>query len=258
MSNKDITNVFIRHHYRKQIENSDRGYYKKLDVIRLLYNNDIRIDVDNDNIVKLQHSLFTLNNIMNSIKSDSSIVDTLNKYNIQKPTSLELLMLVSAKDKILNFDKQVNKYNDKYDEYNIDGGFIGKYITKSDAPTKTKMLDYIQFFIDIGGFIPAIGEALDLISAIMSLIRGEYLFALLSFLSMVPVVGDVIGKGIKYYIKYRKATGKSNKDVSFHRRKKKSSKTHKSFKTHKSSKTPKTHKLSKSSKSSKLSKFKIK
>jgi uncharacterized protein RhaS with RHS repeats len=57
--------------------------------------------------------------------------------------------------------------------------------------------DIIQTGLDIGGSIPGIGEPLDLINGGISLMRGDYVNAGLSFVSMVPIAGDIIGKGGK-------------------------------------------------------------
>ena len=57
--------------------------------------------------------------------------------------------------------------------------------------------DVAHFALDIGGLIPGIGEAADLANAALYAARGEFLMAALSVISMIPVVGDIIGKGGK-------------------------------------------------------------
>jgi hypothetical protein len=51
--------------------------------------------------------------------------------------------------------------------------------------------------LDVAGLIPGIGEAADLANAAWYAYKGDYLNAGLSLLSVIPVVGDVIGKGGK-------------------------------------------------------------
>ncbi len=63
--------------------------------------------------------------------------------------------------------------------------------------TVSDVLDGIQGILDVVGFIPGIGEIADGINGVISLARGDYVGAALSFTSMIPVVGDAIGKGGK-------------------------------------------------------------
>lgn len=51
--------------------------------------------------------------------------------------------------------------------------------------------------LDVIGIIPGLGEAADLTNAAWYAAEGNYLDAGLSVISMVPVVGDIIGKGGK-------------------------------------------------------------
>lgn len=51
--------------------------------------------------------------------------------------------------------------------------------------------------LDVGGLVPVIGEAADLANAAWLASKGRYLDAGLSLVSMVPIVGDAIGKGGK-------------------------------------------------------------
>jgi len=51
--------------------------------------------------------------------------------------------------------------------------------------------------LDVLGLIPGIGEAADLTNAALYAKKGEHLMAALSVISMIPAVGDAIGKGGK-------------------------------------------------------------
>ena len=55
--------------------------------------------------------------------------------------------------------------------------------------------------LDIAGFIPGVGEFADGANAAWLLTEGKYLDAAFSVISMVPVVGDIVGKGAKYLLK---------------------------------------------------------
>jgi len=59
--------------------------------------------------------------------------------------------------------------------------------------------------LDVAGAIPGIGEAADLTNALLYAKKGEYLQAALSAISMIPGVGDAIGKGGKLAIYLGKA-----------------------------------------------------
>ena len=63
--------------------------------------------------------------------------------------------------------------------------------------TTSDLLDGLQGALDIVGLIPVVGEIADGINGVVSLARGDYVGAALSFTSMIPVVGDAIGKGGK-------------------------------------------------------------
>jgi hypothetical protein len=58
-------------------------------------------------------------------------------------------------------------------------------------------VDAGQLGLDAAGLIPGYGEIFDGINALVSLIRGDYMGAALSLISMVPAAGDAIGKGGK-------------------------------------------------------------
>ena len=51
--------------------------------------------------------------------------------------------------------------------------------------------------LDVLGLVPGFGEAADLTNAGLYAKKGEYLMAALSIISMIPAVGDAIGKGGK-------------------------------------------------------------
>jgi len=58
------------------------------------------------------------------------------------------------------------------------------------------VVDRVQTALDVGGCFPLVGEACDLVNAGISLVRGDYLGAGLSLLSVIPL-GDIAGKGGK-------------------------------------------------------------
>lgn len=62
--------------------------------------------------------------------------------------------------------------------------------------------------LDVAGLIPGWGEPADLANALWYAKKGQYLNCALSLLSMVPDIGDAIGKGAKYLGKGSKLVGK--------------------------------------------------
>ena len=69
------------------------------------------------------------------------------------------------------------------------------------------MVDVGHFALDIAGLFPGVGEAADLANAALYATRGEFLMAALSVISMIPVVGDIVGKGGKLSILLGKGGG---------------------------------------------------
>ncbi|GIX00061.1 MAG: hypothetical protein KatS3mg111_3393 [Pirellulaceae bacterium] len=65
--------------------------------------------------------------------------------------------------------------------------------------------DKVQLGLDVVGCIPVIGEAADGVNGVILLARGDHVGAGLAFASMIPVYGDIVGKGGKvarYAAKY--------------------------------------------------------
>lgn len=72
-----------------------------------------------------------------------------------------------------------------------------------------QLIDKIQTFLDFAGFIPFIGDALDLINGIIYVIRGRYIDALLSAIAIIPGVGSAVSVPLRVAFKAAKKTMKS-------------------------------------------------
>jgi len=70
-------------------------------------------------------------------------------------------------------------------------------VTTDYINEESSTIDKIQLGLDGIGLIPGIGEFADGLNGIISLGRGDLTGAGLSFISMVPGIGDAIGKGGK-------------------------------------------------------------
>lgn len=62
---------------------------------------------------------------------------------------------------------------------------------------QSSMLDKAQVGLDVAGVVPGVGEIFDFINVCVSLARGDVMGAALSAMSIVPVVGDAVGKSGK-------------------------------------------------------------
>ena len=66
-----------------------------------------------------------------------------------------------------------------------------------DKPKEIPWLDTLQTVLDFAGLIPIIGDALDVINAIIYFWREKYFEGFLSLIAIIPVVGSVISLGVK-------------------------------------------------------------
>ena len=83
-----------------------------------------------------------------------------------------------------------------------------------DKPKEIPWLDTLQTVLDFAGLIPVIGDALDVINAVIYFWRDKYFEGFLSLIAIIPVVGSIISLGVKGAIKGAKATLFSSKLIS--------------------------------------------
>ena len=55
----------------------------------------------------------------------------------------------------------------------------------------------MNIVLDVMGLIPGVGEVADLANAVDYAKKGDYLFSALSLISVIPGIGDLVGKGGK-------------------------------------------------------------
>lgn len=58
-------------------------------------------------------------------------------------------------------------------------------------------MEKLHLILDVAGLIPGVGEIADAANGLLYLTKGDYFLALLCLISMVPTVGDALGKGTK-------------------------------------------------------------
>ena len=55
-----------------------------------------------------------------------------------------------------------------------------------------KLIDTIQNWLDFAGFIPVIGDAIDVVNGLIYFIRGQYVNATLSMIAIIPGIGSAV------------------------------------------------------------------
>jgi len=83
---------------------------------------------------------------------------------------------------------------------------------KENNDSKHPVIDKVHGFLDVAGFIPALGAVPDIANGIIYLCQGDFANMGLSFIAAVPVYGDTIAgvaKGAKYVGKGIKVTKES-------------------------------------------------
>ena len=75
------------------------------------------------------------------------------------------------------------------------------------------MSDVGHLTLDLAGFIPGVGEAFDITNVLWYAKDGEYLMAALSLISLIPGIGDLVGKGAKAAVWAGKAAAKAGGKV---------------------------------------------
>jgi hypothetical protein len=83
--------------------------------------------------------------------------------------------------------------------------------TNPDLITEEEILneDFIENALMVAGFVPVIGEVADIILILRYLWKGEYLYAALMLIALIPTVGDFIAKPIIRLLKGAGIAGKT-------------------------------------------------
>ena len=141
-------------------------------------------------------------------------INDITKENITKKQIYSLIIeLNKHKETLKKFMVPNERIDSKY-YVNIEqkGGFFSRMLGWDyETGVGTKILDIIDLILDLAGFIPGIGIAVDAAGAIFSLVRGRYLDALFSAINMIPLVGSFVGTPGKYITKFIRAGKKIRK-----------------------------------------------
>lgn len=75
-------------------------------------------------------------------------------------------------------------------------GFQGQTVSRVNAPgSASDMADWGQAALAAIGLIPGAGEGFDAVNSAISLARGKPVEAILNAISVIPLIGDALGKG---------------------------------------------------------------
>ena len=72
---------------------------------------------------------------------------------------------------------------------------------EKEAGAKGSWMDKFQTVLDWLGLIPGIGDAIDVVNAIIYFARGKYIDGILTSLAVIPVIGSIVALGLKMSIK---------------------------------------------------------
>lgn len=108
---------------------------------------------------------------------------------------------------------EIRLFESKYgrlDEWSVLGALTAlpkAALSMSPAGMLLKHPKVAHLALDIAGLFPGFGEAADLANAMLYINKKEFFMAGLSLISMVPIVGDIIGKGGKLSMMLGKGGG---------------------------------------------------
>lgn len=81
-------------------------------------------------------------------------------------------------------------------------GFLLKKLNdKYKIISPETQITVVEILLDLAGFIPALGEIADALTLTLYALKKDYISALLSAVSMIPDLGDVFAKPIKWFLK---------------------------------------------------------
>lgn len=78
-------------------------------------------------------------------------------------------------------------------------------LTPKNSSLTAHVVDFIQLIFDMIGLVPGIGAPFDIVSGIISTLKGDFWWqGAGSFIAVIPIIGDFTGAPIKYISKYNK------------------------------------------------------
>ncbi|WP_284694006.1 GH-E family nuclease [Paraclostridium ghonii] len=172
----------------------------------------IQIDYGNTNniINNLKNIVINLENEKRQIKNALNELYDLENYYYSKG---EILRELEYRERQVSKDiedteiliENINAFSQKVKEVDerLASKFkqdVAKYEKENNIEITNELdafLNKVQVALDVIGFIPVVGDICDGINGVISLARGDISGALISFVAMVPFIGDSV-KGLKY------------------------------------------------------------
>ena len=190
---------------------------------------NIRDDILNNRYDTFKEKILRINNNNKSIKIPADQIDEL-ALNAQKMSYVTTLVNYSINDKCIRekgfLKKLANEINNttKFNFSTLDtyklmkeaieqkkeqklllkknkdpnniiemkGGFLSGYFGwEEKTKTLTKVLDVASLVLDLAGVIPKIGIFIDALNIIIQLLRGKWILAGLSLISIIPIIGTI-------------------------------------------------------------------
>ena len=84
-------------------------------------------------------------------------------------------------------------------------GAVVKDASRVDDEWQT--IDYVQTILDFIGFIPGVGDVIDIVNALIYFYREKWIDGVLSLVAVIPVAGSAIAMSLKGAFKAMKASG---------------------------------------------------
>jgi hypothetical protein len=184
--------------------NNEQEYVIVISKIIYLYYKNIKKFKNKYKTIKTDYSILFNNFLIYFQKSINEILKLHNILQISYDESLIVLnLMVNNHNKIKKIIGKTNKiYNNcqKKMTINMDGGF---FYNKFDS-VFTKILNVIDILIDFISIVPKhilfdndIIAPFQIFSGLSNLMRGNFILAFYSFITLIPGIGNTVGAGSK-------------------------------------------------------------
>lgn len=147
---------------------SKKSYIKLIENI----NEDLKKNFGKSTIFDTQILIYVYNNILDKIITKETLNYCLNKLNSQKKMKGGIIPLIAAP---LLGDKL----------------FILHYL-EENYDWAEWLLIFVDLVLDIVGLIPPVGWAVDIVGIIVSILRKDWIGALMSLIGVIPVIGSFL------------------------------------------------------------------
>ena len=214
--------------FRSDIINNNNEIYKQK--ILKIKNTNKNINIPDNNVNKLSSDLhklsyaitlinFSINkNFINKKGFLKELTNEINQVTAINFSTNDVFKLIkqSIENKKMLQELDNNTLYKKQNVIDMKGGFFAEYFDwNKDTGFITKVLDIGTTLLDILGFIPGAGIAIDGLAIIINLLRGDFLSAGFSLINIIPLIGSFIGTPIKVIKKIAKMNARINRIKDF-------------------------------------------